>query len=173
MRGGLAMIAQFYQFYLHVRKPDPFFYEDFDEGLSYAVDLAKAMNEDLTILMAKKRSLMRRFEDLMTAVTFAEAGEHETAQQILSDKMGLQSKNKLNQFLEKCQNEGIATQVYTVDLDALSAIKDFLKEKNTVDMVLLSPSVIENGNITSRDLQRLVRTASRPIVTMARQIYAT
>jgi len=74
--------------------------------------------------------------------------------------------------MEQCQNAGIITRVYKVGLDAMSAIKDFLKEKNTVDMVLLSPSITDNGNITSSDLQKLVRTASRPIVTMARQIYA-
>ncbi|MBI4849169.1 MAG: hypothetical protein HY808_11440 [Nitrospirae bacterium] len=146
--------------------------EDFDEGLSYAVDLARAMKEDLTILMAHKKSLARRLEDIMSAVTFAESGEHETARKIFSDKMDAVSRTKLNQFLEQCQNEGIVTRVYTVALDAISAIKDFLKEKNTVDMVLLSPSVTDNGSITSSDLQKLVRTASRPIVTMARQIYA-
>jgi hypothetical protein len=146
--------------------------EDFDEGLSYAMDLARAMNEDLTILMTHKKSLLKKFEDLMTTVTFAEAGEHETAREILSEKIDNGYEKKLNLLMEQCQNAGIITRVYKVGLDAMSAIKDFLKEKNTVDMVLLSPSITDNGNITSNDLQKLVRTASRPIVTMARQIYA-
>jgi hypothetical protein len=146
--------------------------EDFDEGLSYAMDLAKAMNEDLTILMTHKKSLLKRFEDLMTTVTFAEAGEHETAREILSDKINGGYEKKLNLLMEQCQNAGIITRVYTVALDAVSAIKDFLKEKNTVDMVLLSPRITDNENIKSSDLQKLVRTASRPVVTMARQIYA-
>jgi hypothetical protein len=38
-------------------------------------------------------------------------------------------------------------------------------------MVLLSPTITENGNISSRELSRLVKTASRPIVTMAKQPY--
>lgn len=146
--------------------------EDFDEGLSYAMDLARAMSEDLTILMTRKKTLLKRFEDIMTTVTFAEAGEHETAREILSDKINGGYEKKLNLLMEQCQNAGIVTRVYTVALDAISAIKDFLKEKNTVDMVLLSPSITDNGNIKSSDLQKLVRTASRPIVTMARQIYA-
>jgi len=146
--------------------------EDFDEGFSYAMDLARAMNEDLTILMTRKKSLLKRFEDLMTTVTFAEAGEHETAREILSDKTNGGYEKKLNLLMEQCQNAGIITRVYTVALDAVSAIKDFLKEKNTVDMVLLSPRITDNENIKSSDLQKLVRTASRPIVTMARQIYA-
>jgi len=146
--------------------------KDFDEGLSYAIDLAGAMNEDLTILMTHKKSLLKKFEDIMTTVTFAEAGEHETAREILSEKTDNGYEKKLNLLMEQCQNAGIITRVYKVGLDAMSAIKDFLKEKNTVDMVLLSPSITDNGNITSSDLQKLVRTASRPIVTMARQIYA-
>jgi hypothetical protein len=108
----------------------------------------------------------------MTTVTFAEAGEHETAREILSEKIDNGYEKKLNLLMEQCQNAGIITRVYTVALDAVSAIKDFLKEKNTVDMVLLSPSITDNENIKSSDLQKLVRTASRPIVTMARQIYA-
>jgi hypothetical protein len=136
------------------------------------VDLARAMNEDLTILMTHKKNLLKRFEDLMTSVTFAEAGEHETARELLTEKINNGYEKKLNLLMEQCQNAGIITRVYKVGLDAMSAIKDFLKEKNTVDMVLLSPSITDNGNITSSDLQKLVRTASRPIVTMARQIYA-
>ncbi|MBI5663570.1 MAG: hypothetical protein HZC49_00565 [Nitrospirae bacterium] len=146
--------------------------EDFDEGLSYAVDLAKAMNKDLTILMVHKRSFLKRFEDVMTAVTFAGAGEHETAREILSGKIESESIEKINMLTEKFQNSGVVTRVYTVGLDAVSAVKDFLKQKNFVDMVLLSPSVTDNGNISSGELQRLVRTASKPIVTMSRQVYA-
>ncbi|MBI5739563.1 MAG: hypothetical protein HZA16_02480 [Nitrospirae bacterium] len=146
--------------------------EDFDEGLSYAIDLAKAMNEDLAILLAHKNKLLKRFEEIMTAITFAEAGEPETAREILSAGPDNGSRTKLNALIEKCHNAGIAAKVYTVALDAGSAIKDILRQKNSVDMVLLSPSVTENGNISSGELQKLVRTASRPIVTMAKQFSA-
>ena len=146
--------------------------EDFDEGLVYALDLAKAMNEDLTILMTHKKHLTEKFNDLMTAVTFAEAGEHETVREILAEDMNEKSENKLNRILEKCQNSLVTTRVYTVALDTFPAIQDFLKSQNSVDMVLLSPSITDNGNFKSGELQRLVRTASRPIVTMSRQVYA-
>ncbi|MBI5408307.1 MAG: hypothetical protein HZA14_02970 [Nitrospirae bacterium] len=142
--------------------------EDFDEGLSYAIDLARTMNKDLTILMTQKKSLFKKFEELMTAVTFAEAGEHDTAREILSGKID----DRLNTLMDKYQNTGVVTRVYAVTSDAISATKDFLKQKNSVDMVLLSPCITSNGNITSSALQKLVRTASRPIVTMSRQVYA-
>ncbi|RJQ47134.1 MAG: hypothetical protein C4538_05615 [Nitrospiraceae bacterium] len=146
--------------------------EDFDEGLSYAIDLAKAMSEDLTILLAHKNKFLKRFEEIMSAISFAEADEHETAREILSLDPDSPSGKKFCTLMDKCQNAGIAAKVYTVAKDAATAIKDFLKQKNRVDMVLLSPSVTENGNISSGELQRLVRTASRPIVTMAKQFYA-
>lgn len=142
--------------------------EDFDEGLSYAIDLARAMNKDLTILLTQQKSMLQKFEELMTAITFAEASEHDTAREILSGTMY----GKLNTLMDKYQDTGVITRVYAVALDAISAIKDFLKQKNSVDMVLLSPCITSNGNIKSGDLQKLVRTASRPIVTMSRQVYA-
>jgi hypothetical protein len=52
--------------------------------------------------------------------------------------------------------------------DIVSAVSGFLKKRTAVDMVLLSPSVTQNGNISARELQRLVRTASRPVVTITR-----
>jgi hypothetical protein len=146
--------------------------EDFDEGLSYAIDLARAMNEDLTILLAHKNKLMKRFEEFMSAITFAEADEHETAREILSGDPASYSGKKFQTLKDTCRDAGIAAKVYTVALDAAAAIKDFLKQKNSVDMVLLSPSITENGNISSSELKRLVRTASRPIVTMAKQFSA-
>ena len=36
-------------------------------------------------------------------------------------------------------------------------------------MVLLSPSVSNNGHVKARELNRLVKITSRPIITMARQ----
>ncbi|RPI33695.1 MAG: hypothetical protein EHM54_10430, partial [Nitrospiraceae bacterium] len=143
--------------------------DDFDEGLSYAIDLARTMNKDLAILMTQRKSLLKKVEELMTAVTFAESGGHETAREILSGKID----DKLNTLMDKYQNCGVITRVYTVALDAVSAVNDFLKNKNSIDMVLLSPCITNNGNITSGDLQKLVRTASKPIVTMSRQVYAT
>jgi ribosomal protein L31E len=57
-------------------------------------------------------------------------------------------------------------------LDAISGIRKFLKEHTGIDKVVLSPAITEAGNVTSKDLNRLVRTASRPIVTMTRQACA-
>ena len=54
----------------------------------------------------------------------------------------------------------------------IRATADFLKKNKGVDMVLLSPNITDNGTLTSRELNQLLRTASMPIVTMAKHAYA-
>jgi GTP:adenosylcobinamide-phosphate guanylyltransferase len=111
----------------------------------------------------------------MTAVSFAEADEHDTARQIMaggSHKRNGSYEKKLAAVLEQCHREGIQVNVHTTDLDAVTGIRTFLKEHAGVDKVVLSPVVTEAGNVTTKDLNRLVRTASRPIVTMTRQACA-
>lgn len=149
--------------------------EDLDEGLNYAIDLAKTMGKDIAILVAtNKRTLKEKFDDLMSAVTFAEANEYETARGILSSggKTAGIFEDKVERLAEMCQRSGVGVNIHSVKVDLFSAIKDFLREKTGIDMVLLSPSVTDNGNVSSRELNKLVRTASRPVVTMAKQTLA-
>lgn len=148
--------------------------EDLDEGLNYAIDLAQTMGKDIAILIAaNKKTLREKFDDLMSAVTFAEANDHDVAREILSpgDK-GAGLEEKVERLAEKCQRSGVNVNIHSVTAELFSAIKDFLREKTGIDMVLLSPSVTDNGNVSSRELNKLVRTASRPVVTMARQTLA-
>ncbi len=59
--------------------------ENFDDGLSYALDLAKTMNDGIEILLIYKRKVLEKFDDMMTAITFAEAGMHKTAREMISE----------------------------------------------------------------------------------------
>ncbi|MBP1746093.1 MAG: hypothetical protein H6Q54_708 [Deltaproteobacteria bacterium] len=146
--------------------------DDFGDGLSYALDLAKMMDKGIAILLVHKKKLSKRFEDLMTAITFAEANEHETAREEMQGSGSAGSGNELQHLLrEKCNHSGISTSIYSAVNDTGSALKDFLKKNNNVEMVLLSPSITDNGNMTSRELKQLVRTASRPIITMAKHAH--
>jgi hypothetical protein len=150
--------------------------ENLEEGASYAIELAKAMYENITLLLVQRRSsLMDKFGDLMTAVTFSEAGEHGTAQEIMAEGTGggeIHYETVLAGLMEKCRMEGIDVSVQKTDLDVVSGIRSFLKNYSGIDKVVLSPAVTGSDTITSKDLNRLVRTASRPIVTMTRQACA-
>ncbi len=150
--------------------------ENLEEGVSYAVELAKAMYEDITLLLVQKKSnLMEKLGNLMTAVSFAEADDHETARQIMaggSPDGQERVQRKLAELADRCKREGIKVDVQHTELDAVSGIRAFLKGHTGIDKVVLSPVVTEGGNVTAKDLNRLVRTASRPIVTMTRQACA-
>jgi hypothetical protein len=150
--------------------------ENMEEGVSYAIELAKAMYEDITFLLVQKQSnLLDRLGTLMTAVTFAEADEHDTARSILSGESPEQQAAwdlKLGKLRERCNREGISVKVSQTDQGTVSGIRSFLRDNTGIDKVVLSPAMTESGNVTSKDLNRLVRTASRPIVTMTRQAVA-
>ncbi len=72
---------------------------------------------------------------------------------------------------EKCTKSGIAVDFSTAAMDAISAIKNILRQNAKIDMVLLSPSVTNDGNVNAKVLNKLVKTASRPIVTMAKNAH--
>jgi hypothetical protein len=147
--------------------------EHVDEGISYAIELAKAMLEDIVILLVQKKdSLKEKFDDLMTSVSFAEAGEHETAREIVAGEgrdLPAILNNKITEMVLQSSKSGVHLEVQNTDKDVVSGIRSYLKEQNAIDKVVLSPAVTESEMLTTRDLNRLVRTASRPIVTMTRQ----
>ena len=147
--------------------------EHLDEGISYTIELAKAMIEDVVVLLVwKKDSLKEQFEDIMAGVSFAEAGEHETARRIASGRDRVLPEaldRKITEMIVASSKAGVHLEVRQTDKDVLSGIRSFLKDQGNIDKVVLSPAVTECEMLTTRDLNRLVRTASRPIVTMTRQ----
>jgi hypothetical protein len=144
---------------------------EFGHDLSYALDLAKMTDKGIAILLVNRKRLVDKFEDIMAGVTFAEAGEHDTAIEMMTPG----AEDGLKSLLEKkCQESGMAASVYSAMHDAVSSLRDFVKKNKTVDMILLSPSITEDGEISPKVLKRLVlQTSSRPIVTMTRQAVAT
>jgi len=144
--------------------------EDFDAGLTYAAELARLMEKDLDMLVIKDSDAMAPFERMMTAITFAEENEHDTALEWLEGDDMFNLEEKIIWFREKCNELGIDFSIHSSRLNMLQAIDEFMNQMPGIDMVLLGPSVTDNGNITSSDLNRLVRNASRPIVKMNRQV---
>jgi len=139
-----------------------------DDGLSYVLHLAKVLHEDLTIFLIYKKKIAQKIGDMMQAATFAEANEHETAEEFLKNGGG-PIDDSLDQLVGKCQESGIKVDVRSVKSDAISALEDYFKRKNGIDMVLLGPNVTDNVNVSSRGIKKLLQTVSRPIVTIARQ----
>jgi hypothetical protein len=150
--------------------------EEIEEGLSYTLELARIMDEAVSILMIYRRKVMERFEDYMVATTFAEEGEFRTAREVIIDDLrlkGIDYEERLNLIKERCRSHGVEfAGISSSKEDPVSAIKSLVKDNSSIDMVLLSPSITHDGHISARDLQRLVKSLSRPIVTMAKSIKA-
>lgn len=150
--------------------------EEIEDSLPYTLELARIMNLALLILMIYRRKVMERFEDYMVATTFAEAGEFKTARELIIDDLkvkGLEYEERLKLIKERCWSHGVEfAGVSSAKGDVVSAIKNLVKDNSYIDMVLLSPSVTYDGHISAKDLQRLVKSLSRPIVTMAKNIKA-
>ena len=146
-------------------------YDDTDGGLSYAFDLARMMDKGISILLLRKERLMNRFETLMSAVTFAEAGERGTALEILAEGKDPAAPVAARPATieEACAGSGLPTEISSGSGDMVSAVGTYLKSNRNVEMVLLSPSITEEGAVSSRDFKRLIATVARPIVTLARQ----
>lgn len=148
--------------------------EEWEEGLSYTIELAHIMKQALSVLMIYRRSVMERLEDYMVAVTFAEEGEFKTAKELIMDDLrtkGIDYDERLNIIRERCLSAGIELlNVNTSSDNILSAIRNVLKGDSSIDMVLLSPSITKDPHISTKEMQRLVKEISRPVVTMTKNI---
>jgi hypothetical protein len=146
--------------------------DDTDGGLSYAFDLARTLDKGISVLLLRKQRLMSRFETLMSAVTFAEAGEHQTALEIMAEKDAKAdpaAAGSARTIEEACAGSGLLTQISNANGDMVTAVGTYLKSNRNVEMVLLSPSITEEGAVSTREFKRLLNTVARPIVTLTRQ----
>lgn len=150
-------------------------YDDgnFEEGMSYAIELEKAMSDDIVMLLVRKKaSVSKKFEGLMAGVAFAEEGEHAVARELAAgpaEPAPEEVHGSIVDLIVQAGAAGVHLDVRRTDNEVLPGIREFLRENAAVDKIVLSPCVTESEMLTTRELNRLVRTASRPIVTMTRQ----
>jgi len=142
---------------------------DIEEGLAYVIELAKALSEDIVVLLVhKKDTLSKKFEDMLTAATFAEAGDHKTAAELVASD-DLKIHRNYRELVLRANKSGLLLRVEKSNQDLIPGIRSYVKKHPSVEKVVLSPAVTESEALTTRDLSALVRTACRPLVTMTRQ----
>jgi len=143
--------------------------EGCDEGFSYVLELAKTLNSGIAVLMVYNKRIMETYEDLMAAVAFAEAGQLETVKELMNaqeKELKEIRERKVKELTERCRENSLEL-VYQVAVgDAINAIKDFLKEKPGIDMVLLSPNLSDSKR--GIDLKKLLKNITKPIVTITK-----
>jgi len=143
--------------------------EPLEEGISYAMYLANLLGESLRVVLLRRKGAGRRFNDMMAAVTFAEANEHEAAREFLSGDGDDQEAASIQKgLIQRCDEEGIRATVHIGLEVTVSVVTNFLKQKK-IDMVLLSPSVTRSRAI----LNKLIKLSPRPVITMARGAKST
>jgi|SRR5208283_224421 len=148
--------------------------ENFEEGLSYAIDLAKDTDNGISLLMVYKRKVMEKLGDMIVVGTSVEVSGHKTAREMIKEDYERKNENcdeRLKQVMEKCLQSGVFLDVSTAATDAVSAIKNLLRQNTNIVMVLLSPNITKDKDIMAKDFNRFVTTASRPIVTMDKNWY--
>lgn len=134
-------------------------YQDktYDEGLSYALYLAGMLGLGLKILLIGNGGLMARFDNILSAVTFADDGGHEKP----LDSGEPDSARMHLKISEQCQEAGVKANIHTRLSSSTAVIKDFLSKPH-IDMVLLSPSISKRNKF----LKNLVKDSKRPVVTI-------
>ncbi|MEC4684217.1 MAG: hypothetical protein VST71_00585 [Nitrospirota bacterium] len=150
---------------LFVTKED----ENFSDGFSYAMELSKIVNGGIYILLYHDTNILKRFEDDMAAAALAEAGEFETADQILNEEETLlkaDANKKVALLAQECSDPAMLVDYRLATGDLVSAIRGVLQDKASIEMVILSPSLMDNGKAIS--LKKLRKYITRPIVTMSR-----
>jgi hypothetical protein len=147
----------------------------FDDGLSYALHLAKTLDKDISVLLVQeKKGMMVRISDMIAASAFAEAHEPTVAIEIMNEGSVTEKEveKEKSQILAKCRMEGVGAVVKTSAMELVQAVRESVKGSTDVEMVLLGPTVTADGGVTARQLDKLVKTATRPVITIARQTHA-
>jgi nucleotide-binding universal stress UspA family protein len=139
--------------------------ENTDEGFSYALELAKALNSGIAALVIYPRQMMAAFEDVMSAAAFAEAGDFSTVRALM-DKQEIELREtegkKILEMKVKAGEISVGLTYKTAAGDVAAAITDYLKERTAIEMVLLSPNLSQERKFL--DIRKLLRKISKPIV---------
>jgi len=142
--------------------------EDSDNGFAYAVELANTLNAGIAVLMVYSKHAKESFEDVMAAVAFAEAGDIETVRRLMREQEeGIKkiAEKKIKEFIETCGKNSLSLVHHTAFDDTITAIKEYLKNRPFIDMVLLSPNLAAGKK--GLDLKKLLKNITKPIVSIS------
>jgi nucleotide-binding universal stress UspA family protein len=139
--------------------------EHTDEGFPYALELAKALNSGIAVLVVYPRQMMTTIEDVMSAAAFAEAGDFGTVRKLINEQeteLRETEEKKIREMKIKAGEIALGLVYKAVSADVATAIADYLRERPAIEMVLLSPNLSKERKIL--DIKKLLRNISKPIV---------
>lgn len=142
--------------------------EGFETGFNYSTELARLMEKDIIVLIVGNGKDFTENDELMSDIPYADAREQEIARQISLDQHAYGCSEEITFLAQRCRETGINLSIYQSALDIISAIKYLVRHQSEVDLILMGTTITDNGSISARELKRLLKTASRPIVTIGK-----
>jgi hypothetical protein len=143
------------------------------EGFTYALELARSLKAGLGMLIIRTSRLSGAIEEALMAAAFAEAGEIAAAREILqSEELEIEAAHgvQLASAKRQCREAGIDFAAYAAAGDDVEAIRDTLKLRPGIDMVLLSPSL--GAPRSGGYLKRILTRITKPVVAISQQARA-
>ena len=146
------------------------------KAVDYAVQLCKRIRAQLDVLqiihpqkcgtqtkvVKDAKPARRYFEESMTAATFAEAGEHETAEMMMSE-----ASKHLKQLLSESNREEIPYCLSTKAGDPKSEILNYVESHRNVVLTLCDVNAVnryDDGRKKSSLIQEIKHALSIPLV---------
>ena len=143
------------------------------EGFPYALELARSLRTSLGMLIIRTSRLSGAIEEAMMAAAFAEAGDVATAREILHvEELEIEAAHGVQLTAAKlqCREAKIDFAAYAAAGDDVEAIRDTLKLRPGIDLVLLSPSL--GAPRSGGYLKRILSRITKPVVTISQQARA-
>jgi len=143
------------------------------DGFPYALDLARTLKQALALLIVTGTRATGKFEEVMMAATFAEAGDYATVREILGEEAREIEKRfgaELTSARSQCGTAGVDLAVYAAAGDEVEAIRDTVRIRPGIDMVLLSPSL--GAPKTGGHLKRIIARVTKPVMSISPQARA-
>lgn len=143
------------------------------EGFQYALELATSLRTSLAMLIIRASRLSGAFEEAMMAAAFAEAGDIASAREILQpEELEIEAGHgaQLAAAKRQCREAGLDFAAYAAAGDDVEAIRETLRLRPGIEMVLLSPSL--GAPRSGGYLKRILSRITRPVVAISQQARA-
>ena len=138
------------------------------KAFNYAVELCTRIKAELNVLQiirsqnannfldkaisrAKHAKLL--FEGTMVAATFAEAGEHETAANLMNQALA-----NINKLLPESEKSGIPCHLTMKSGNPSEEIVRFLQEHKDVVIAVYDPADEKDHNTSDRKIKKMIRS---------------
>jgi len=143
--------------------------EECDEGFPYVLELARTLQAGIELLIIYPSRMTTNLDDILMAATYAEAGDLKTVRGMMEaeqEEFRSLAERKISGLISRSQETGVDLAFSSTDGDLTTTIKNYLKDRPYIDMVLLSPSLAETKK--GFNLKKLIKNISKPIVNISR-----